>query len=60
MSLLRLYASIPSALHDHTTGVPHDQQPYDFDKLKWDYEISKEEGISRIEKKMYPFKEVGK
>lgn len=57
MSMLKLYAPIPSSLHDSNVGVPHTPRPYDFDQLKWDFEISVDEGFKRIERKMYPFKE---
>ena len=58
MPLLRLYAPVPSALPDPNLSVPHEQKPYDFDSLFWDFEIPLNETISTIEKTMYPFKEV--
>ena len=59
MPQLRVYAPVPSELPSLNSEVPHDQQPYDFNSIHWDYEISVEDGYSTIEKTMYPFKEVG-
>ena len=44
---------------EQAVPLPGKDEGYNFDALKWNEgEISVEEATSRLEKKMYPFKEV--
>ena len=61
--MMRLYTIAPSNMFNTTddlnyhipnTGPPH----FDFSRFHWNKEISLQEAVSKLEKTMYPFKEV--
>ena len=61
---MKLFSAAPSfkftGSDRQSVEIPDAQMPYDFDKIKWnDGSITVEEATGRIEKKLYPFKEVG-
>lgn len=64
MPKMRVYAINPSTefqgIHNMTYVLPTDPPQVDISSFKWDREISLEEATSRLEKTMYPFKEVTK
>lgn len=57
-----MYSTDPSIMFNDTQRVsieiPDNQPQYDFTKHTWTKEIPLEEAISKLEKTMYPFKEV--
>lgn len=62
MPLMRIYAIAPSSLvnstEDLTYVIPSDPPEFNFSHFKWNREIPLKEAISKLEKTMYPFKEV--
>ena len=59
---MKLFSTSPSqmfySIDNVTITLPIGQPNYNFEQIKWNEEISVEEAFSRIEKIMYPFKEV--
>lgn len=60
---MKLFSAAPSfrftGRDSQGVVIPDSQPDYDFDKITWnDGDISVDEAFSRIEKTMYPFKEV--
>lgn len=63
MPMMRLYAIAPSNLFNTTDDlnyhIPHTGPPhFDFSRFYWTKEISLQEAYAKLEKTMYPFKEV--
>ena len=59
---MAMYSTGPSIIFNDTQRVsieiPDSQPQYDFTKHTWTKEIPHEKAISKLEKTMYPFKEV--
>ena len=59
---MKLYSSGPSILFTDKTDVsievPDSQPVYPFHQLSWNNDISVDEAVIKLEKTLYPFKEV--
>ena len=61
--MMRLYAIAPSELFNSVEDlnyiIPNTGPPqFNFSQFHWNQEISLQEAVSKLEKTMYPFKEV--
>ena len=59
---MKLYSASPSIMFTDNTDVsievPDSQPVYPFHELSWNNEISVDEAVIKLEKTLYPFKEV--
>lgn len=62
MPLMKIYSTSPSVLINSTENIqfviPSDPPQYNFSQFKWNREIPLKDAISKLERTMYPFKEV--